>query len=196
MNIVGSLSFEQESKARQLFFSNLAIIVKGYLTSKTYSIHHLKMEFCNFSFKTVIIRMFSLILFLGCACFVIHRGYECFLKYLEKPEAIDVAFKFSGSQVAFFPSITFCSWHKPNISKGCNLTSEDYLKKNIWVGQGHASCNDPKVLRNQIIYGLDDLKMEIDYFSVSTYEKSQLDSMALRVVEFSSEGYKIKKILA
>ena len=120
-----------------------------------------------------------MILFLGCACFVIHRGYECFLKYLEKPEAIDVAFKFSGSQVAFFPSITFCSWHKPNISKGCNLTPEDYLKKNIWVGQGHASCNDPKALRNQIIYGLDDLKMEIDHFSISTYEKSQLDSSLL-----------------
>ena len=134
--------------------------------------------FCNFSLKKVIIRMFSLILFLGCAGFVTYRGYECFQKYLEKPEAIDVAFKSSASQNAFFPLITFCSWEKPlkeNILKGCNLNSEDYLKKNIWVGQGHANCTDPKVLRNQINYGLDDLKMEIGIFYISTYEKSQQD---------------------
>ena len=139
----------------------------------------LKMRFCYyFSFKTVITRMFSLFLFLGCASFVIYRGYECFVKYLEKPEAIDIAFKSSGSQVAFFPLITFCSYDKPlkeNILKGCNLTSEDYLKKHMWVGQGHANCTDPKVLSKQINYGLDDLKTEIDYFSISTYKKSKLD---------------------
>jgi hypothetical protein len=134
---------------------------------------------CYFSPKTVIIRMFSLILFLGCASFVTHRGYKCFQKYLENPEAIDVAFKSSGSQIAFFPSITFCSWNEPlkeNILKNCNLTSEDYLKKNVWVGQGHANCTNPKVLRDQMIYGLDDLKMEIHYFNIGTYETSYLDS--------------------
>ena len=126
--------------------------------------------------------MVSLILFLGCASFVFHRGYECFQKYLEKPEAIDVAFKSSGSQVAFFPSITFCSWDKPlkeNILKECNLTSDDYLMGNIWVGEGHANCTDPKVLREQSIYGLDDLKMEIDIFYIETYEKSQLNSSTI-----------------
>ena len=124
--------------------------------------------------------MVSLILFLGCASFVSYRGYECFQKYLEKPEAIDVAFKSSGSQAAFFPLITFCFWNKPlkeNILRECNLTSEDYLEKNIWVGKGHANCTDPKVLREQIIYGgLDDLKMEIDIFYLLTYDKSQLNS--------------------
>ena len=116
--------------------------------------------------------MFSLILFLGCTSFVIHRGYKCLQKYLEKPEAIDVAFKSSGSQTAFFPSISFCSlYNKPlkeNILKGCNLTSKDYLEKNIWVGQGHSNCTDPSVLRAQTIYGLDDLKMEIDKFVIGT----------------------------
>jgi hypothetical protein len=137
------------------------------------------MEFCFFSFKKVITRMFSLILFLGCASFVTYRGYECFQKYLEKPEAIDVAFKSSGSQVASFPSITFCSYKRPlkeNILKECNLTLEDYLEKNMWVGKGHSNCTDPKILRDQTIYGLDDLKMEIDYFSISTYDNRQLDS--------------------
>ena len=133
------------------------------------------MRFYLFSFKKFIIRMFSLILFLGCASFVTHRGYKCFQKYLEKPEAIDVAFKSSASQVAFFPSITFCSWDRPlkeNILKGCNLTSEDYMEKNIWVGHGHANCTDPKVLRDQINYGLDDLKMEIKVFVILTYNTS------------------------
>ena len=138
------------------------------------------MELCNFSFKTVIIKMFSLILFLGCASFVIQRGYDCFQKYLEKPEAIDVAFKSSSSQVAFFPSISFCVSNKPlkeNILKGCNLTSEDYIKKNIWVGKGHANCTDPKFLRDQINYGLDDLWQEIGTISMSTYQKSYGSTM-------------------
>ena len=132
----------------------------------------------KFSLKKVIIRMFSLILFLGCASFVTHRGYKCFQKYLEKPEAIDVAFKSSASQVPFFPSITFCSWDRPlkeNILKGCNLTSEDYHQRNIWVGQGHANCTDPKVLSDQINYGLDNLKMEIQSFFLVTYEKGRRD---------------------
>ena len=132
---------------------------------------------CYFSPKTVIIRMFSLILFLGCASFVALRGYDCFQKFVEKPEVIDVAFKSSGSQIAFFPSLSFCSWWKPlkeNVLKECKLTSEDYLEKNIWVGKGHSNCTDPKILRDQTIYGLDDLKMEIDYFSISTYDNHQL----------------------
>ena len=119
--------------------------------------------------------MTSLILFLGCASFVSFRGYDCFQKYLEKPKAIDVAFKSSGSQATFFPSITFCSLDKPlkeNILKGCNLTSEEYMEKNIWVGQGHTNCTDPKVLRDQINYGLDDLKMEIKVFVILTYNTS------------------------
>ena len=135
------------------------------------------MELCTFSLKGGIIRIFSLILFLGCASFVTHRGYGCFLKYLEKPEAVDVAFKSSASQDAFFPLITFCSWKplKENILKECNLTSEDYLENNVWVGQGHTNCTNPKVLKDQVHYGLDDLWQDIKQFSIATYEKSQQD---------------------
>ena len=105
----------------------------------------------SFSLKEVIIKMFSLMLFLGCASFVTHRGYTCFQKYFEKSEAIDVAFKSNASQTAFFPSI--CFWDKPlkeDVCKMCNLTPEDYFEKNIWVGQGHANCTDTKILRDQI----------------------------------------------
>ena len=122
--------------------------------------------------------MFSLILFLGCASFVIYRGYECFQKYLENPEAIDVAFKSSSSQISFFPSITFCSINKPlkeNILKECNLTAEDYLNKNIWVGQGHVNCTNPNILKDQIYYGLGDLWQDIAKFAILTYEKDQRD---------------------
>ena len=124
--------------------------------------------------------MISLILFLGCASFVSLRGYDCFQKYLEKPEAIDVAFKSSGSQATFFPSISFCSLDKPlkeNILKGCNLTSKDYRDDNVWVGKGHANCTDPKVLSDQINFGLNDLKLEISNFTVATYEESNLPTI-------------------
>ena len=124
--------------------------------------------------------MISLILFLGCASFVSLRGYDCFQKYLEKPEAIDVAFKSSGSQATFFPSISFCSLDKPlkeNILKGCNLTSEDYHNDNVWVGKGHANCTDPKILSDQINFGLNDLKLEISNFTVATYEESNLPTI-------------------
>ena len=124
--------------------------------------------------------MFSLVLFLGCASFVTYRGYECFQKYLEKPEAIDVAIKSSRSQVAFFPSISFCSYDRPlkeNILKGCNLTSKDYYDDNVWVGKGHANCTDPKVLSDQINFGLNDLKLVISNFTIATYEESNLPTM-------------------
>jgi hypothetical protein len=137
------------------------------------------MKFSFFLFKTFITRMFSLVLFLGCASFVTYRGYECFQKYLAKPEAIDVAIKSSRSQVAFFPSISFCSFQplKENILKGCNLTSKDYRDNNVWVGKGHANCTDPKVLSDQINFGLSDLKLEISNFTVATYEQSDLPTM-------------------
>ena len=123
--------------------------------------------------------MFSLVLFLGCASFVTYRGYECFQKYLEKPETIDVALKSSRSLVAFFPSISFCSYGplKENILKGCNLTSKNYHDDNVWVGKGHANCTDPKFLSDQINFGLNDLKLEISNFTVATYEKSNLPTM-------------------
>ena len=121
-----------------------------------------------------------MILFLGCLFFVFHRGYECFQKYLEKPQAVDVEFKSSRSQVAFFPSISFCSYERPskeNILKGCNLTSKDYLDDNVWVGKGHANCTDPKVLSDQINFGLNDLKLEITNLTIATYEQSNLPTI-------------------
>ena len=123
--------------------------------------------------------MFSLLLFLGCASFVTYRGYDCFQKYLEKPEAIHVAIKSSQSQAAFFPSISFCSFEplKENILKGCNLTSKDYRDDNVWVGKGHANCTDPKILSDQINYGLDDLWQDIAQFWIKTFDQRNAYAM-------------------
>ena len=59
------------------------------------------------SFEKVASITFSAILFFGCAAFVIHRGYECFSKYLEEPEAVDISYKFTGQLP--FPALTVCT---------------------------------------------------------------------------------------
>ena len=51
---------------------------------------------------------FSVAFFILCAGFVTHRGYECFKKYIEQPEAVDLGYKFAGSEEIPFPSFTFC----------------------------------------------------------------------------------------
>ena len=50
---------------------------------------------------------FRIILFLSCTTFVVHRGYKCFEKYFEEPEAIDLSYKFTGSDEIPFLSLTF-----------------------------------------------------------------------------------------
>ena len=54
---------------------------------------------------------FRIILFSLCTTFVVHRGYECFKKYMDKPEAIDLSYKFTGSDEIPFPSFTFCPYN-------------------------------------------------------------------------------------
>jgi hypothetical protein len=42
---------------------------------------------------------FSTTLFIACAGFVIQKGYECFTKYMEDPEAVDISYKFTGESI-------------------------------------------------------------------------------------------------
>ena len=51
-------------------------------------------------------KIFSASLFFGCLIFVLIRGYKCSIKYLSKPEGLDMSFEFSGALP--FPSMTFC----------------------------------------------------------------------------------------
>ena len=60
-----------------------------------------------FQKETILPMILSLTLFLGCAAFVIHRGYKCFAKYIQEPEAVDISYQFTGDVP--FPSITICT---------------------------------------------------------------------------------------
>ena len=66
------------------------------------------MQKINVKIHTLFTRIFSLVLFILCAAFVIHRGYKCFKKYIEEPETVDLGYKFTGSEDVPFPSFTFC----------------------------------------------------------------------------------------
>ena len=66
---------------------------------------------CNEQYLGFITTSFRVILFLLCTTFVVHRGYECFKKYMNKPEAIDLSYKFTGSDEVPFPSLTFCPYN-------------------------------------------------------------------------------------
>ena len=59
------------------------------------------------SFQKALNWTFSTVLFVACAGFVIHKGYECFLKYMEGPEAVDISYKFTGESL--FPSVSICT---------------------------------------------------------------------------------------
>ena len=58
--------------------------------------------------KEILSTTFSVILFLICASFVAHRGYNCILKYKSEPEAVDIKYEFTGKLP--FPSLTFCPY--------------------------------------------------------------------------------------
>ena len=72
------------------------------------AVYTFNMLFNKVSIEIIVTRVFSLALFILCTVFVSHRGYECFKKYIEKPEAVDLGYKFTGSEEIPFPSFTFC----------------------------------------------------------------------------------------
>ena len=79
--------------------------------------------------------IFGTALFIGCSVFVAFRGYDCFKKFLSKPEKVDIHFKFSGTTK--FPSITFCSEtvFDTEVFEQCQLDPEAYrsMKNPKWV---------------------------------------------------------------
>ena len=88
------------------------------------------------------------IFFIPCLTFVGLRGYKCFIKYFNKPEAFKVSFQFSGNE--YFPSLTFCSnredTYDSDIFTECQVSLNDYTKMGPWVGKGSPNCIDPKIL--------------------------------------------------
>ena len=93
------------------------------------------------------------IFFIPCLTFVGLRGYKCFIKYFNKPEAFKVSFQFSGNE--YFPSLTFCSnredTYNSDIFTECQVSLNDYTKMGPWVGKGSPSCTDPKILYDRAV---------------------------------------------
>ena len=109
------------------------------------------------------------ILFISCACFVAFRGYRCFEKYVTKPEAVSISYKFTGE--IGFPSLTFCTTNEnaynDKVLQECGLKFSDYSLKGPWVGKGNKNCTDPKVLYNNAAAKVEALG--IQRITINTY---------------------------
>ena len=68
---------------------------------------------------------------------------------------------------------------KENVLNQCNLTLDDYTKKNKWVGTGSTNCSDPKILQSKVTVGVEDMRIKnirIETFDQDTYEMYPNDS--------------------
>ena len=128
----------------------------------------------------------SILFFAACATFVAIRGYKCLVKYLSKPQADHISYRFN-SRVTF-PSISFCPKEKEKIEEltKCKLSRDDYFKFGEWVGQSlDSNCTDPKVLYQNVMPKLEDLNIE--WIEFTTYKRqihfnlsSGIDEIAFR----------------
>ena len=109
------------------------------------------------------------ILFISCACFVAFRGYRCFEKYVTKPEAVSISYKFTGE--IGFPSFTFCTTYEnaynDEVLQKCGLNFSDYSRKGPWVGKGNKNCTDPKLLYSNAAAKVENLG--IQRITINTY---------------------------
>ena len=87
--------------------------------------------------KNVLSYIFTTLLFIGCAIFVIIRGQKCFQKFLEKPQKTQISYEFTGN--IDFPVITICETkedaYDENVFEQCQLNISDYKKKWSMVQQ-------------------------------------------------------------
>ena len=68
---------------------------------------------------------------------------------------------------------------KTNKLNDCNLTKEDYVDSNKWVGLGNDTCTDPQILRDKITVGLEDMRIQkitIETFDQEAHQKTTNDS--------------------
>ena len=139
--------------------------------------------------KSLLSMIFSVLLFTACAIFVAIRGYECFDKYLKKPEATDIKFKVKGELP--FPAITLCPWKSTyeDILEKCDLNLRDYLKSGPWLGSGIPNCSDPKLFFNKL-FKIDQLGIKKIDITTSNDSKSSFKGTELYLLEWNSSPYK------
>ena len=108
-------------------------------------------------------------LFIGCAVFVVYRGYLCFDKYFQKPENSKVSFESTKSQP--FPSFTLCASENASYNndqmKECQLELFEYVDQSQWIGKGDINCTDPKLLHDQVAANSENL--EVAQIRILTY---------------------------
>ena len=122
--------------------------------------------------KDVLSYIFTTLLFIGCAIFVIIRGQKCFQKFLEKPQKTQISYEFTGN--IDFPVITICETkddaYDNRILEQCQLNKDDYTKNGPWSGSGDSVCENPKELYNKVTFKPKDLDME--WIRIETFTKN------------------------
>ena len=139
--------------------------------------------------KSLLSMIFSVLLFTACAVFVAMRGYECFDKYLKKPEATDIKFKVKGELP--FPAITLCPWKSTyeDTLEECDLNLADYLKSGPWLGSGIPNCSDPKLFFNKL-FKIEELGIKKIDITTSNDNKYSFEETELYSLEWNSSPYK------
>ena len=78
------------------------------------------------SWNNTFYKSLSAILFLGCFTFVTFRGYRCFEKYFQKPQAVQISYEYTGNNP--FPSFSICvknPYHE-DVLKNCQIDVPGY----------------------------------------------------------------------
>ena len=123
--------------------------------------------------KDIVSTIFSTALCIMCTSFVAHKGYKCIKKYKSEPESVDIKYEFTGD--IQFPSLTFCPNPlklKEDVLISCNLTLNDYVSNNRWIGSGSNACSNPHRLKNQISPNIEDLNIE--KFQIYTFDQNMI----------------------
>ena len=122
--------------------------------------------------KNLLSYIFTTLLFIGCAIFVIIRGQKCFLKFLENPQKVQISYEFTGN--IDFPAITICETkddaYDNNILEQCQLNKDDYKKNGPWSGSGDSFCENAKELYNKVSFKPTDL--DIEWIEIATFAKT------------------------
>ena len=146
--------------------------------------------------KKTVISCFSAALFTACSVFVAIRGHDCFEKFLDKPEAVDISFKFTNGEK--FPSITICTkkenTYNEEVFDECQLRQNDYIINGAWMSSKNSNCSDPKKLYKRVIKNLQSLEMKSMEISTFTKRHKFNQNEIEDALEWSTVPYNGKQI--
>ena len=141
--------------------------------------------------ETFIVKLFTYLLIFGCLIFVLHRGVQCFKKYLSNPESVNVAYDFTGKHP--FPMLTFCltangyacenkTAFDENVLKECGLNHHQYMQENVWAGTKKEFCKNSTELYQRLTAKFEDLSIE--EITILTFDGGQMIFNATNLNKF------------